>query len=426
MMITAPPRRDGQPETGHITPTDQLRGLTVLDASTIIAGPLAASLLGEYGARVIKVENPAGGDGLRRVGTNLSGEAGVTSGPWWRALSRNKECVSCNLNNERGREVFRELARHADVVIENFRPGTLERWQLDPTTLTERNPNLVVLRVTGFGQDGPYSARPGYGTLAEAMSGLANLTGFPDGPPVLPGVPVADSLAGFAGATAVLAALQDRRDDGSVRAATIDLSLYGPLLYALSPFITETSEKGVSQVRSGSNLARIPSTETQPSMRDAVVCADHRWLAYSIVSPRLIRRTSDFLSDQLQLPPIEHPELHKAEVNRRIAAWARQRPRAEALREAQAAGVPMGPVYDSLDIIADEHFRHRGEFEAHSSSGGDEEYLVTRGPWRVDGVATSTRHPARATVGRDNDLVYTQLLGLVAEEIEALSAEGAI
>ena len=173
-----------------------LSGIRVLDVSTILAGPLACQILGDFGADVIKIEHPRHGDGMRGHGLSKDGV-----GLWWKMVGRNKRTIGLYLGDPAGQEIFKDLVRTADVVVENFRPGTLERWGIGWDVLREINPGLVLLRVTGFGQEGPYAARPGFGTLAESMSGFAHLTGWPDGPPTLPAFGLADSIAGISGAS---------------------------------------------------------------------------------------------------------------------------------------------------------------------------------------------------------------------------------
>lgn len=198
-----------------------LAGLRVLDLSTILAGPLVAQMLGDFGAEVIKIEHPGRGDGMRGHGLAKDDQP-----LWWKMVARNKRTVGLYLGDPAGAEIFRKLAATADVVIENFRPGTLERWGLGYDVLSADNPRLILLRVTGFGQSGPYAARPAFGTLVESMSGFAHLTGDPNGPPTLPAFGLADSIAGMAGAAAVSMALFQREKDG--QGQEIDLDLLSP------------------------------------------------------------------------------------------------------------------------------------------------------------------------------------------------------
>ncbi|MDX6568357.1 MAG: hypothetical protein QOH15_935, partial [Gaiellales bacterium] len=211
--------------------TGSLEGLRVIEVATLFAGPLSGMLLGDFGAEVIKLEHPLRPDPARGHGPAKNG-----AGLWWKTLSRNKRLVAVDLSVPHGAALVRRLTASADVLIENFRPGTLERWGLDPASLIRENPRLVVARVTGFGQRGPYASRPGFGTLAEAMSGFAELNGEPGGPPLLPPLALADGVAGLATAFAVMAALRARESSG--RGQVVDTSLVEPLMTLLGPQLT--------------------------------------------------------------------------------------------------------------------------------------------------------------------------------------------
>lgn len=213
-----------------------LHGLLVVDASTILAGPLCAQLLGDYGADVIKIEHPVAGDGMRGHGHTKDGHS-----LWWKEISRNKRTVGLSLSVPRGAKIFRSLIARADVLVENFRPGTLERWGLGPEELHRVNPGLVIVRITGFGQTGPYAGRAGFGTLAEAMSGFAHLTGADDGPPTLPAFGLADSLCGIAASSAAAMALFARERDPHRRGQVVDMSLLEPLMAAVGPHRRSTT-----------------------------------------------------------------------------------------------------------------------------------------------------------------------------------------
>ncbi|MER7082433.1 CaiB/BaiF CoA transferase family protein, partial [Saccharopolyspora kobensis] len=256
-----------------------LAGLRVVDASTLFAGPMAAMHLGDMGAEVIKVEHPAKPDpsrthGVAKDGVNL----------WWKTLGRNKRTVTADLADEGGREVFLALAATADVVIENFRPGTLERWGLGYEELSARNPGLVLARVTGFGQLGPYRTRPGFGTLAEAMSGFAATTGEPDGPPTLPPFGLADGVASLATAFAIMVALSSREQRG--RGQVVDVAIIEPILAMLGPQITRWDQLRTVQPRTGNR-----STNNAP--RNTYRTSDGHWVAVSTsaqsVAERVVR-----------------------------------------------------------------------------------------------------------------------------------------
>ena len=260
--MTAPPA--GSPSSAG----PALAGLRVLDVSTLFAGPMAATMLGDFGADVVKVEHPRG-DPVRTHGASKDGV-----GLWGKVVGRNKRGITLNLSDAAGQEVFRRLAAGADVVIENFRPGTLERWGLGYEELSRDNPGLVLVRVTGFGQFGPYSSRPGFGTLAEAMSGFAAITGEPDGPPTLPPFGLADGISALTAAYATLAALRAR--DATGRGQVVDLAISEPILTVVGPQPTVYDATGQVQQRTGNRSAN-------NAPRNTYRTRDGRWVAVALV-----------------------------------------------------------------------------------------------------------------------------------------------
>lgn len=392
-----------------------LEGLVVIDASTVIAGPISATLLGDYGARVIKVEQPGTGDPARALGT-----ADPSLSAWWQFLGRNKESVTCNLATSAGRGLFRRLVEAADILIENSRPGRMARWGLEFTDLQKVNERLIMLRISGFGQTGPYSDQPGYGTLAEAIGGYAYVTGSPDGPPVLPGVPTADTMAGFAGVSAVLMALHRRSIDG--RGCEIDLSLYGPMLYAFGMYSAEASMVGASQERRGTNLPAVAGVQKGDTLRGSVGTADQKWVAYSILSPRLVELVHDFVRPGIVRDTTQ--PINKAPLNAELRAWIGARPRDVVLAELTAAGIPIAPVYSALDMFEDSHFVERGEFASVPLENGRTATMPIA-PFRFDGRGGQQPAPAPA-LGSSNADVYGEVLGLSESEIARLQADGVL
>jgi len=253
-----------------------LAGLSVLDLSTIVSGGTATSMLADFGAQVIKIEHPRGGDPLRSWGPFINGQS-----VWWKVVSRNKKSITLNLNRPRGQEILLTLARRADVLVENFRPGTLEKWGLAPDRLLDANRRLVVLRISGFGQTGPYRHRPGFGTVAEAMSGLVAITGFPDSPPLAPPIPLADEVAGLMGAMTVLMAVYHRERSG--RGQIIDISLYEPLFRLLIPYVTQYLALGTEARRTGNHFP-------DAAPRNLYWAGDGTWVAISATSQRVFGR----------------------------------------------------------------------------------------------------------------------------------------
>jgi crotonobetainyl-CoA:carnitine CoA-transferase CaiB-like acyl-CoA transferase len=375
-----------------------LEGLRVIDASTILAGPLCAQILGDYGADVIKVEHPAQGDNMRGHGYSKDGVP-----LWWKEISRNKRTVALDLKAEAGGAVFRRLAATADVVIENFRPGTLERWGIGPDILQQENPRLVVVRLTGFGQTGPYSSRPGFGTLAEAMSGFADLTGEPDGPPTLPAFGLADSICGIAASSAVMMALWHREHSG--RGQVIDMNILQPIMTAVGPAPTVYQQLGIIEERHGNR-----STNNAP--RNTYETADGKWVAISTSAQRIAERV-------MQL--VGHPEVidepwfksgygrvqHVDLLDGYVGAWIAQRSRDEVLDAFTEAGAAIGAVYNAQDLVEDPHVQ---ETEMLIEVPDDDlgPVLQHNVMWRLSQSPGRIRFSGRA-LGQDTDAVLTEL-----------------
>lgn len=327
-----------------------LEGLRVLDTATLFAGPLAATMLADHGAEVIKVEHPRG-DPARTHGASRDGV-----GLWWKMLGRNKKSVTLYLGSPEGQRIFRDMAAQADVVIENFRPGTLENWGLGYEELAADNPGLVLARVTGFGQFGPYSARPGFGTLAEAMSGFAAITGQPDGPPTLPPFGLADGVAALTTAFGIMTALRAREHTG--RGQVLDASIVEPLLTVLGPQITAYDQLGTLQERTGNR-----SNNNAP--RNTYQCADGQWVAVSTSAQSIAERVvtlvgrPDFL-EQPWFATGQGRAQHADELDDAVGSWIAARDRDEvvgAFEEAQAA---IAPIYTAADIVTDPQFQALG------------------------------------------------------------------
>jgi formyl-CoA transferase len=330
-----------------------LEGIRILDAGVLFGGPMAATLLGDFGAEVIKVEHP-NGDPLRQFGWQEDDES-----LFWQVVGRNKRSVVLDLGSEDGQQAFVELAARSDVVIESFRPGTFDRWNLGYERLAERNPGLVMLRVSGFGQRGPYSGRPGFGTLAEAMSGFAATTGQADGPPTLPSIALADGVTAVTAAMSILIALRHRDAHGG-RGQEIDITLVEPLMWILGPQATVFDRLGVVQQRVGSR------TEFS-APRNLYQGSDGKWLAISASSANIARRALEVVGGpELVADPrfatnalrVEHND----ELDATIADWVADRTRDEALRIFEDAHVAVAPVYDISELVEDPHFRERGTF----------------------------------------------------------------
>lgn len=328
-----------------------LANLRIIDAASLFAGPVIATLLGDFGADVVKVEHPRG-DGQRYMGWQKNGTC-----LWWTFLGRNKRSVTLDLHTKMGQRLLRELAKSADVLIENFRPGTMERWGLGYDDLSKINPHLVMVRVTAFGQTGPYSSRPGFGTLAEAMSGFAHINGYPDGPPTLPPFALGDAVAGLFGTSATMFALHWREQQANRPGQFIDLSIYEPLFWILGPQASLYQQLGVVQGRTGN---RAPFT----APRNAYQTADGRWVALSGSAQSIAERALTMVGAQEMLDQswfsshtgrLEHQD----QIDKVIGTWVAQRSVEDVLAEAEAAQVAMIPIYSIVDIFQDPQYLAR-------------------------------------------------------------------
>ena len=391
-----------------------LAGVRVLDCSTILAGPLCCRILGDYGADVIKVEHPRYGDGMRGHGAAKDGVP-----LWWKEISRNKRTLALDLAKPDGAAVLKRLARTADVIVENFRPGTFEKWGLGPDVLLGAHPRLVMLRMTGFGQTGPYAHRAGFGTLAEAMSGFAAMTGAADGPPTLPSFGLADSIAGIAASTAVMMGLRvrDRGDGGQV----IDINILEPIMTAIGPAVIAFDQLGIVEQRHGNR-----STNNAP--RNTYRTKDGSWVAVSSSAQRIAERV---------LRLVGHPEVigeawfasgrgraeHVEELDGYLAEWIGQRGRDDVLDAFEQAGAAVAPVYDARDIVHDPHVREtQMVLEVPDPDLGP--MLMQNVMWRMSRTPGGIRFTGR-DLGADTDAILGEA-GMDAGEIARLRGEGIV
>src|SRR4051794_22077093 len=322
-------------------PDGPLADLRVIDCATLIAAPGCARYLADFGADVIKVERPGHGDGARGLGW-LDPRDGVAL--FWKLLSRNKRTVEIDLKSDDGRVAMLDLCATADVLVENFRPGTLERLGLGPDVLLERNPKLVITRVSGFGQSGPYAQRPGFATLAEAMSGFAGINGEPDGPPLLPPIALTDEITAIVAAFATMVALH------SGVGQVVDVNLLESMLQVMGPLPAAYALLGYQQPRLGSG---IPFSVPRGTYRTA----DDKWVAVSTSSEPIARRVMDLvgLGHDPRLATSEGRIERREEVDHAVAAWIGARPAAEVLDAFLAADAAIAPVMTMADILADPH-----------------------------------------------------------------------
>jgi crotonobetainyl-CoA:carnitine CoA-transferase CaiB-like acyl-CoA transferase len=391
-----------------------LEGLRVIDASTLFAGPMAAMHLGDMGADVVKVEHPRKPDPARGHGPSKDGH-----NLWWKTLGRNKRTVAIDLHTDGGREVFLALASTADVVIENFRPGTLERWGLGYAELSAANPGLVLARVTGFGQIGPYRNRPGFGTLAEAMSGFAASTGEPDGPPTLPPFGLADGIASLATAYAIMVALRSR--DATGHGQEVDVAIIEPILAMLGPQITRWDQLGTVQPRTGNR-----STNNAP--RNAYRTADGSWVAVSTsaqsIAERVVRLVGrPELAEEPWFASGAERAAHADILDEAVGGWIARHTRDEVIAAFEAAEAAVAPIYDARDIVADPQYSAIGTI--HRIDDPDLGEMAMQGPlFRMSRDEASIAFTGRGH-GADTETVLREL-GYSDERVAALRADGSV
>jgi crotonobetainyl-CoA:carnitine CoA-transferase CaiB-like acyl-CoA transferase len=391
-----------------------LQGVRVVDAATLFAGPLTATYLGDFGADVVKVEHPSKPDAARGHGPSKDG-----IGLWWKTLGRNKRTITLDLSHPDGAATMRRLLAESDVFVENFRPGTLERWGLGPDELLAANPGLVVARVTAFGQTGPAASRPGFGTVAEAMSGFAAVTGEPDGPPTLPPLGLADGIAALATAYAIMAALRHREATGEGQ--VVDLAIIEPILMMLGAPITAYDQLGYVQPRTGNR-----SVNNAP--RNVYRTADGDWLAVSTSSQSIAERVLHMVgrSDLVAQPWFgsgrERAE-HADELDEAVGTWIAARPTEEVVEAFEAAHAAVGRVYDIRGVLDDPQYQALGT----ALTVEDPDLGPMRMQnllFRLSATPGSIRWAGRPH-GADTDDVLKEL-GLTEAEIGRLRKDGAV
>ena len=335
-----------------------LQGLRVIELGQLLAGPFAGCMLGYFGAEVIKIE-PPGGDPIRnwrevKDGTSL----------WWRSLGRNKKCISLDLKTAEGRDIVRQLMKTADIVVENFRPGVLEAWNLDPVSLQEDNPNLIYARISGYGQTGPYAEKPGFASACEAISGFRFVNGYPGEAPVRPNLSIGDTVSGLHAVIGILMALRAKDqavEQGIIGGQVVDVALYESMFNLLEAVIPEYDGAGVVRQPSGTTVTGIVPTNTYK-------CADGKFLVIGgngdSIFVRLMQAVgrADIAGDE-KYSTNANRVTHEQEIDKVLASWCSSLPLAEAMSILEASRVPCGPVYSAVEMMADEHFNYRGLFE---------------------------------------------------------------
>lgn len=397
--------------------THALDGLTVLDLATFVAAPFCCTLLGEFGAEVIKVEQPGRGDDLRRLGRPAA--TGVSY--WWLVKSRNKKSITCNLRTPEGQDLIKKLAGQADILAENFRPGTMERWHLGYEDLKAVNPGLIMVRISAFGQTGPYRTQPGFGRIAGAVSGVTYISGYPDRPPVSPGTPtIPDYLAGTFGVLGALIALQHRHQTGAGQ--VVDVGLYEPMLRMLDEMIPLYGATGHIRERIGSGTEYVvPHNHYQ--------AGDGKWLAIACTNDRMFERLVKGAMHQPELleqfATMEERLQRRTELDGLIQDWVGQFSARDVLTKLEEAEVPSSLVYNVQDLFADPHIQARENIVELPNPLGGLLHMVGIMP-KLSLTPGTVEHAGPVEVGAHNEEIYCGRLGLSRDDLHHLHDRGII
>jgi formyl-CoA transferase len=402
------------------TPAPALDGVRVLELGSIIAGPFCGRLLADHGADVIKIEAPGAPDPLREWGQAEQDGHHF----FWTVHARNKRCVTLDLRQPRGRDLLLRLVETADVLLESFRPGTLERWGLSPEVLSERNPGLVLARVSGYGQTGPDSLRPGYASVAEAVSGMRYLNGYPGGPPPRPALSIGDSLAGMFAAQGVLMALLARERDGGRTGQVVDVALTESCLALLESSIPDYDRGGIVREPSGTRLTGIAPSNIYQS-------ADGRWMVIAANQDSVFGRLCTAMGrPDLAADPRFRSHTargrHQDEIDALVADWARQHDADTLTRVLEDAGVVVGPVNTIAEVVEDPQLRARDMLVPHFDEAVGEDVLGPGVVPKLSRTPGAVRWAGPPRAGTHNDEVYGDLLGLDRPQLDELAAAGVI
>ncbi len=393
-----------------------LNGIRVLEVGQLLAGPFAGCILGYFGAEVIKIEPPVTGDPIRNwrileEGTSL----------WWRSLARNKKSVSIDLRKDEGRELVKELMKTSDVVIENFRPGVMEKWGLGPDDAKLINDKLIYARISGYGQTGPYSTKPGFASVCEAISGFRYVTGFPDEAPVRSNLSIGDTIAGIHAALGVVMALFAQKAGNANSGQVVDVALYESMFNLLEAVIPEYSGAGVVRQPSGTTVTGIVPTNTYK-------CRDGKYIVIGGNGDSIFKRLMETAGrdDMANDPRLENNAgrvKHEPEIDEALAHWCSSVNADEAISLLESNRVPVGPIYNVADMMSDKHFQERGLFEQVEINGK---------PLSVPAIMPKLSETPGATewpggeIGSHNDEVLGELLSLSGEQLADLKTKGIV
>ena len=397
-----------------LQPLDDIK---IIDVSSFLAGPFCSTQLAEFGAEVWKVELPEIGDALRRFGTITKNGDSLP----WLSECRNKKSITLDMRTAEGARLMKKLVEKADVFVENFQPGTLEKWGLGWDTLKEINPRLIMVRISGYGQTGPYRDRPGFGRIANAFGGLSFLAGFPDRPPVTPGsATIPDYMAGLYGALGTLLALQARHRTG--RGQMIDIGLYEPIFRILDEIAPAYAYKGLVRQRMGPGTVNVVPHSHYPTR-------DGRWIAIACTNDKIYARLAVAMGQPELAEPdrwgtLVNRERDREQVDRHVGEWTAKHDRAELLRICEEAQVPCGPIYSIDEIFEDPQYEARGNILKMRDERVGELPIPNLVP-RLSDTPGSVKWLG-PKLGEHNDEVFKGLLGLEDDELRRLAAEGVI
>lgn len=391
-----------------------LDGLKVLEIGQLLAGPFTGTILGYFGAEVIKIEPPGKGDPIREWRETYKGTSF-----WWASLARNKKCITLDLRSEKGRNIFRSLASKADVIIENFKPGTMENWGIDPDKLNALNDRLIYARISGYGQTGPFAKKAGFASVCEAFGGFRHVNGFPNQPPVRPNLSIGDTLAGIHAALGVLLAYIQREKDG--KGQVIDVAIFEAVFNLLEAVIPEYSGNGIIRQPSGSTITGIAPTNTYE-------CKDKKFIVIGANTDSMFKR----LTEAMGRPDIQKNKKfdsnkgrveNQKELDDAIASWTNSLSSSDALRMLDEKSVAAGPILDAKDMAKHPQFKARNLFQNVSINGKEIDIPaiiphLSRSPGKTD-------HPGKK-LGEDNDYIFSEMLEMQQEEIDKLKKDGII
>lgn len=395
-----------------------LAGVRIIELGSFIAGPFLTRLLADFGAEVIKIELPGQGDAIRKWGTKVEKDKSL----WWAIQSRNKKCITLNLKSDKGQQMAKDLCKSADIVVENFRPGTLEKWGLGYDQLKEINKKIIMVRISGYGQDGPYKDRAGFGSVGEAMGGLRYVTGYPDRPPTRVGISIGDSLSSLFGALGAVMALFHQVKNGDKEGQLIDVALYESVFAVMENAIAEYHKYGITKERTGSILPKVaPSNAYQTK--------DEKWVIIAANADNLFRRLAvaigkpEWNEDPRFATHTARGE-HQAVLDVLIGEWARTKTSDEVLELMAENGVPSGPIYSMADIPNDPQYQYRGMIQ----SMVDPELGEVHMPGIIPKMSATPGQIkwTGPVLGEHNEQVYNEILNISPEEYAKLKEDGIV